>query len=130
MHPWLGSGLASFPLDVRFFATNDDWLLLVSERAEAFNGYWHLIAERGIVGSALLALPLVLVLAHFFIAMVRGIMAFRLPHPSALIGILALAAVVADAFFGVSFLRPETMSAVAFSLAVSTKSFPKERLDG
>ena len=130
VHPWLGSGLASFPLDVRFFATNDDWLLLVSERAEAFNGYWHLIAERGIIGSALLALPLVLVLAHFFIAMVRGIMAFRLPHPSALIGILALAAVVADAFFGVSFLRPETMAAVAFSLAVSTKSFPKERLDG
>jgi hypothetical protein len=130
VHPWLGSGLASLPLDVRFFATNDDWLLLVSERAEAFNGYWHLIAERGIIGSALLALPLVLVLAHFFIAMVRGIMAFRLPHPSALIGILALAAVVADAFFGVSFLRPETMAAVAFSLAVSTKSFPKERLDG
>jgi hypothetical protein len=62
--------------------------------------------------------------------MVRGIMAFRLPYPSALIGIFALAAVVADTFFGVLFLRPETMAALAFSLAVSTKSFPKERLDG
>jgi hypothetical protein len=130
VHPWLGSGLSSFPLDVRFFATDEDWLLLGTERAEALNGYWHLLAERGIVGAALLALPLILLLVHFFIAMVRGIMAFRLPHPSALIGIFALAAIVADAFFGVSFLRPETMAAFAFSLAISTKSFPKERLDG
>jgi hypothetical protein len=130
VHPWLGSGLSSFPLDVRFFATDDDWLLLVSERAEALNGYWHLLAERGIVGAALLALPLILLLVHFFIAMVRGILAFRLPHPAALIGVFALAAIVADAFFGTSFLRPEVMVALAFSLAASTKSFPKERLDG
>ena len=129
-HPWLGSGLASFPLDVRFFATDDDWLLLVSERSEALNGYWHLLAERGIVGAALLVLPLILLFAHFAIAMVRGIMAFRLPHPSAFIGILSLAAVVAATFFDVSFLRPEIMVAAAFALAVSTKSFPKERLDG
>ena len=130
VHPWLGSGLSSFPLDVRFFATDDDWLLLVSERAEALNGYWHLLAERGIVGAALLALPLILLLVHFFIAMVRGILAFRLPHPAAFIGVFALAAIVADAFFGTSFLRPEVMVALAFSLAASTKSFPKERLDG
>ncbi len=130
VHPWLGSGLSSFPLDVRFFASDDDWMLLVTERAEALNGYWHLLAERGIVGAALLALPLILLLAHFIIAMVRGIMAFRLPHPAALAGVFALAATVADAFFGVSFLRPETMAALGLSLAVSTKSFPKERLDG
>jgi uncharacterized membrane protein len=130
VHPWLGSGLASFPLDVRFFATDDDWLILVSERSEALNGYWHLLAERGIVGVAMLALPLIILTVHFLIAMVRGIMAFRLPHPSAFIGILTLAAIVATAFFDVSFLRPEIMAAAAFALAVSTKSFPKERLDG
>jgi hypothetical protein len=78
----------------------------------------------------MLALPLIILIVHFFIAMVRGIMAFRLPHPSAFIGILTLAAIVATAFFDVSFLRPEIMAAAAFALAVSTKSFPKERLDG
>ena len=130
VHPWLGSGLSSFSLDVRFFATDSDWLVLISERSSALNGYWHLIAERGIVGAALLALPLVLLLAYFVIGLVRGAMALRLPHPAALIGPLSLSVAVLDAFFGVSFLRPETMAAVAFSLAVSTKSFPKERLDG
>ena len=130
VHPWLGSGLASFPLDVRFFAADSDWMVLAVERPCAFNGYWHLLAERGIAGAALLALPLVALLGFFAIAMVKGIMAFRMPHPAALLGLLALAAVVLDAFFGVSFLRPEVMLAVAFSLAVSAKSFPKEKIDG
>jgi hypothetical protein len=130
VHPWLGSGLASFPLDMRFFATDDDWLLLVTERSETLNGYWHLLAERGIAGATMLALPLIILAVHFFIALVRGVMAFRLPHPSAFPGVLVLAVLVATAFYDVSFLRPEIMVAAAFSLAVSTKSFPKERFDG
>jgi hypothetical protein len=130
VHPWLGSGLSSFAFDVRFFASDSDWTLLVSEHSKAYNGYWHLLAERGIVGAALLALPLVLLLVHLAIACVRGAMAYRLPHPGAFAGVLALAAAVADAFFGVSFLRPEVLSAIAFTLAVSGKSFPKEKIDG
>lgn len=130
VHPWLGSGLASFSLDVRFFATDSDWMTLVSERAAALNGYWHLLAERGIVGAALLALPLILLLVYFSISCVRGVMAFRLPHPAAFAGVLILAVVAADAFFGVSFLSSEVMAAVVFSLAVSAKSFPKEKSDG
>jgi hypothetical protein len=78
----------------------------------------------------MLALPLIILAVHFFIALVRGVMAFRLPHPSAFPGVLVLAVLVATAFYDVSFLRPEIMVAAAFSLAVSTKSFPKERFDG
>jgi hypothetical protein len=130
VHPWLGSGLSSFSLDVRFFATDADWLVLVSERANALNGYWQLLAERGIAGAAMLALPLISLLAYFAIALVRGAMAFRLPHPAAFLGVLSLVAVALDALFGVSFLRSEVMAALAFSLAVSVKSFPKEKIDG
>jgi hypothetical protein len=130
VHPWLGSGMGSFPLDVKFFATEADWLVLVSERSAAMNGYWHLLAERGIVGVAFLGLPLVFLIGYYFIALVRGVMAFRLPHPAAFSGVLVFAAVLVDAFFGVNFLRCEVLAAIAFALAVSTKSFPKEKIDG
>lgn len=130
VHPWLGSGLSSFPLDVRFFATDSDWMVLGTERASALNGYWHLIAERGIAGAAIFALPVLFLLVYFVIGLVRGVMAMRLPHPAAFAGLLALAAAVLEAFFGISFLRPEVMVAVVVSLAVSTKSFPKEKIDG
>lgn len=130
VHPWLGSGLSSFALDVRFFATESDWMVLGTERVSALNGYWQLIAERGIVGAVLFVLPVLFLLVYFVIALVRGVLAMRLPHPAAFAGLLALAVVVLDAFFGVSFLRPEVMVAVVVLLAVSTKSFPKEKIDG
>ena len=130
VHPWLGSGLSSFSLDVRFFATDADWQVLLSERASALNGYWQLLAERGIAGVSLLALPLISLLVFYAIALARGVMAFRLPHPAALPGVLSLLVVVLDAFFGVSFLRSDVMVALALVLAVSVKSFPKEKIDG
>jgi hypothetical protein len=69
-------------------------------------------------------------IVYFFIGLVRGIMAYRLPHPAAISGALALAAAVADAFFGVSFLHSEVLVATVVALSISTKSFPKEKSDG
>ena len=52
--PWCGVGLGAFGLNVPFLATKADWSVLPPHISNAVSGYWTLLAERGIVGCALL----------------------------------------------------------------------------
>ena len=47
--------------------------------------------------------------------------------PGAAVGVLALAALAAEAFMDASFLRPEVLVAAAAFLSVSASSFPPAR---
>jgi hypothetical protein len=51
---WFGKGLGSYKLNLPFLVEQADWALIPPEPANAVNGYYTLLAERGIVGSMVL----------------------------------------------------------------------------
>lgn len=56
--PWTGVGVGAFGLHVPFLAETADWAVLPQKPAFAWNSYWTLLAERGIVGTLLLVVAL------------------------------------------------------------------------
>ena len=124
--PWIGTGLGSFGLDVRFQALPEDWAVLPRGIAAIPNGGWWLLAERGIAGAAFVALPFGFVLFTFGRRLVAwATQRLVVPHPACLLLPLALAALAASAPFDGSFLRPDAMLAAIAVVAVAPKCFPK-----
>lgn len=126
--PWLGRGLGTFGLEVRLNATEANWLVIPHGQASALNGWWQLLAERGIVGAVMVALPIGMLFVSYVIGVWRGIVSRGLPHPMCFAGVFALAAVVTMAFVDTTFLRPETVLGVCAMMALSANSFPKEKI--
>jgi hypothetical protein len=125
-HPWIGTGLGSFPLDIKFGAAAADWPLLAPGQVSALNGWWQLVAERGIVG----ALFFVVALCFLGWTFVRRLVAcFGRPFfvPACLLGPVALAAVVTETFFDVSFLRADVLMALAAFTALAGAALPSVR---
>jgi hypothetical protein len=125
-HPWIGTGLGSFPLDIKFGATAADWQTLVPGQAAALNGWWQLLAERGIVGALFFALTLGFMATTF----VRRLVACRnwsFFIPACVLGPVAVLAVAAEAIFDVSFLRAEALLALAAFAALAGSSLPSVR---
>lgn len=122
-HPWLGTGLGSFGLDVKFELSPADWKLVGAAPVCPPNGWWYLLAERGIVGALMFAFAFAF-LAFTFVR--RLVLGFKQPffHPGCWLGPTVLAAVVAETFVDISFLRPEAMLAVGAILALAGSSLP------
>ena len=124
--PWTGTGIGSFPLDVRFQATPDDWAVLPRGVSTIANGGWCLLAERGLVGAVAAALPFGFIAWSF----VRRAAAWatggrlRVPHPGVLLAPLVLVAIAVTVPFDNSFLRPDALLAAAAAAAVAPKCFP------
>ena len=121
--PWLGSGLGSFPIDIRFVATEADWSVLKPSQTAVLHGWWHLVAERGIVGAmsfALVAGTMLFTFARRF-AGSFGRTSFL---PGCILGPVAAAVLATVAFADVSFLRPEVLVAAGAFFAVAANSFP------
>ena len=165
-HPWLGTGVGSFGLAMRFAALPadwavfnprpdelvfvdalrqgfgdmpdrerpagfvrfpDDWRDIGAERVSTpFNGWWALLAERGIVGALVLAVVLGFLLFHY-VQRLLGARGRSVFVPGAAVGVLALVALAAEAFIDASFLRPDVLVVAAAFLAVSVSSFPPAR---
>lgn len=123
--PWLGSGVGTYQTALKFNAVPADWAVVPPGMTSLANGYWLLLAERGIVGATLLLLPVGFLLFTYGRRAVDGIRALELPHPAVLIGPLLLLAVVVAGLYDASFLRGEVLVAVGASLALSANSFPK-----
>lgn len=122
--PWLGSGLGSFPLDIRFNASESDWLMLKPSQSAALQGWWHLVAERGIVG----ALSFAIVAGTLLFTYVRrlvGSFGHSVFLPGCLLCPVAAAALVAVTFADVSFLRPEVLLSMGAFFAIAASSFPQ-----
>ena len=132
-HSWLGTGIGSFGLDIRFLAKDADWALFASAQQGALNGWWQMIAERGISGVIFFVSPLFFLLWTYVLRAVEAvrrlfvsrrlsdIMAFQ---PACALGPIVLAATAACGFIDHSFWRPETMMAAATMFAMSGSSFP------
>lgn len=122
-HPWMGSGIGSFPLDVRFFATDADWGVLRPGMACVPNGWMQLLVERGIVGAAVVLLPVI----WLTVAYVRQVAVWArcrsVVHPSCWFPIVLFAAVVPIGFVDCSILSAHMMIFTVTVLAVSASSF-------
>ena len=122
-HPWIGTGLGSFPLDVKFGATAADWRVLVPGQSTALSGWWQLAAERGIVGALFFAGVLGFLGTTFFRRLVTCF-GRRFFLPLVVLGPIALLAAAAEAFFDVSFLRADALLALAAFAAVAGRALP------
>ena len=100
--------------------------------SELMNGWWMLLAERGIVGAVTLALPYGFLLFTYGRNLVGGIIARRLPHPAVLLLPLVLAAIAVTGTYDCSFLRADAIVVSVALLAISAKAFPvsKRNTDG
>ena len=125
-HPWIGTGLGSFPLDIKFGATAADWPLLTPGQASALNGWWQLVAERGIVGTLFFAVALGF-LGWTFVRRLVGCFGKSFFIPVCLLGPVALAAAATEAFFDVSFLRADVLMALAAFIALAGAALPSPR---
>lgn len=132
-HSWLGTGLGSFALDIRFNASSADWALFAPKQAGALNGWWQMLAERGISGVILFASPLFFIAWTYVLRAVafvgRVVSSGHLAelmatHPVCALGPVAVAATAACGFIDHSFCRPETMMAATAMFALSASAFP------
>ncbi|MBO7482853.1 MAG: hypothetical protein J6U17_03070 [Kiritimatiellae bacterium] len=131
-HPWIGSGLGSFPLDIRFNATAADWAIIAQGQDNPLSGWWLLAAERGIFGAILLALPLVVLLSSIIRRLVVSLRARAASGaflPSVGLALFALSVLVAEMFFDGSALRPECLMAIGSFLALAALAFPSRKQD-
>ena len=124
-NPWFGGGLGSFAMELGFSATKEQWSVIPAMQHAPLNGYWMLLAERGIVGAFLLVVA-VLLLAGFYVRNLVAGVVHAVPNPAAWTGLLVCLAAVGDALFFTTMLSPGLMVAVAVYLSVSTNAFPKE----
>ena len=133
-NPWLGTGLGTFGLDIRFHAKEAEWAIFAANQAGALNGWLQMLAERGIVGISLFVSPfLFLVWTYAFRAFYAvynviskshrnfGALIF---HPVCLLGPIVVAAVAACGLYDHSFWRPETLMLTATMFAMSSIAFP------
>ena len=114
---WLGAGAGSFPLCIRLELPESGWVNWIP------NGWWQLLAERGIVGLTMLVLPFCF-LGFTFLSRLCNAEFRRSTWAFALFGVLAFAAVVAEGFFNASLLRPEVLVSAGAFLAIGAASFP------
>ena len=126
-HLWLGTGLASFPLDFRMYAQAADWEILPRGTVALANCWWLLLSERGVIGIMLFVLPFGALLFTYACRLIGGIANFELPHPACLIAPMALTLFVAAGFFDCSPARAEVLLATGSLMAVSAASFPRVR---
>ncbi|MBP5286211.1 MAG: hypothetical protein ILO34_08940 [Kiritimatiellae bacterium] len=132
-NPWLGTGLGSFPLDIRFRADAAAWAVLPPLQKTALDGWRQLLAERGIIGAALFVSPLALLAWTWFHRLAKAaIEAFgrsfhsfvRATNPVCWLGVAVVAIAAAGGFCDVSVLRPDATLIAWPLIAVSASSFP------
>ena len=127
VHPWLGSGVGSFPIGIRFNATGADWALINVAQKLPKSGWWALLAERGMVGALMFALPLGFMAYTFVRRLIGAFSGGATFVPGSLLGVIAVAALVAQSFIDPSFLAPEVIMAATAFVAMSAASIPPVR---
>lgn len=123
---WLGTGLGTLVHDIKFYATESDWQVLWQNHSMALNGYWQLLAERGIIGAAVFAVALIFICWTYFRRLVHGILA-QFPHPACWLGPIVVIAFAVEGYAFCSFLHPAALIVIVSCMAISANSFPKEK---
>ena len=129
VHPWLGTGLGSFPIDMRFSAKESDWLFLDVAQKLPSSGWWALLIERGIIGALMVAIPIGGMAFTFVRRIVGAFRGRRVFVPGCWLGVACALALSVQSFVDASFLLPEAMMAAAafFAFAAASLPLPKRR---
>ena len=128
-HPWIGSGLGSFGIDIRFIADDFFYDIVSSSQQQPLNAYWQILAERGVVGAFLLVVPLVMALITYIRRAIGGFKS-ALPHPLCWAALLIVAVVLTEAAYDCTVLRAGMFPAVMTFFALGAGSFAKEMKHG
>ncbi|MBR1588640.1 MAG: hypothetical protein IJ658_09985 [Kiritimatiellae bacterium] len=133
--PWRGAGVGAFNLQAQFLAEKADWELLAPGVSSALNGYWTVLAERGILGCMLLAGIGCMLVFEWGRSLVRAVAIVRAREdadififactPMAWVAMLALALFCAEALFSPVFSCSVALFAVVAVVALSAASFPR-----
>ena len=134
-HPWSGVGVGAFKLHAPFFASKDDWTVLPPEPSDGSNGYFTLIAERGICG-ALMCLIGIGFFLYFWFSRFVGSFAWHKTQDEARswfwcmpavvwTGPLVLLIAVLDTWFSSGFPLTPISACVMVAMSLSAASFPK-----
>lgn len=122
-NPWLGSGLGSFKFDIRFLATPETYKVVVPGQLMVTNGWWQLIAERGVIGAAFFLIGLGFLAWTYVSRLVAGFADLKWRPLNFLFPVLLLA-VVPVMFFECSAWRSDVSMVLAAALALSANSAP------
>ena len=123
---WLGTGLETFNLDIKFLASAADWKAISPMNAGAYSSWWHVLAERGIVGALMIVVPFGFLLWTYGRRLVWALGRHSF-LPTCWLAPIALAATVATGFFDISFLRPDVLVVLGTYMAISASSMPQPR---
>ena len=136
-HPWFGIGDGAFGLHVPFLAEKADWAVIPAQPKFAINGYWTILAERGIVGCVVSAVGLGMLVVSYFIRLVGAfgylrhqddsdIFPFAVP-PIAWFAPLTVVILAVEAVISPVFLNGTLFLTVLSALALSAAAFPKAK---
>ncbi len=132
-NPWIGTGFGSFGLDIRFRASQEMWQIFPPTQTGALNGWWQMLAERGISGVVFFVSPIVFLLWTYIariVAVVKNAISSKniggalVFQPLCWLGPVAVVVSAVCGFFDHSFWRPEMMTAVAAMFAMAGSAFP------
>lgn len=122
-NPWLGTGLGSFGIDLRFYANAFDWSTISSLQSAPLNGYWLLLVERGVVGAFAVAFVFVLLVISYVRNFALSIR--RLPHPMCLCGLTLVVLAAVETCGDSSFLLMENLILLLTYFTLSANAFSK-----
>lgn len=127
-HLWIGTGIGSYVLDFRFNASPEDWLVAPRGALAASNGWLNLLAERGVLGAALIGLPVGFLCFSFGKRLMRWIPLGGLPHPACWLPLLAGLVLAVTGLFDCSFLRADVLAVCGAFFAIAQHSFPARKV--
>jgi len=122
---WLGTGIGSFPLDLRFHASPEVWRAVRTGASAVPNGWWLLLAERGIVGAVIVGIPVGFLCFAYVRRLIVGIGLRVFPHPFCLVAPLVLCALTVSGLYGCALSRADVTIVAVSLLAVSAGAFPR-----
>ena len=121
---WVGTGLATYGYDFRFSAHAEDWALFPRGATAPHLAWWRLLAEQGLVGALVFALPIGFLLFTWIRRLVGWCQDIELPAPACALLPLVLALLVFESIYGCSVLRLDVLVAAGAMMAVSALAFP------
>lgn len=136
-HPWFGVGDGALGLHIPFLAEKTDWAVIPAQPKFAINGYWSILAERGIIGCVVAAVGLGMLMVTYFVRLVGAfgylrhqddsdIFPFAVP-PIAWFAPLAVVILAAETVISPIFLNGSLFLTVLSTLALSAAAFPKAK---
>jgi hypothetical protein len=132
---WKGVGVGAFKLQAPFYVAKEDWQVLPPRPEQSSNGYFTLIAERGIVGSLFWLVGIGFLLFAWVARLVESFYwhktleegrAWVFCIPSVVwAGLAVLVAGLADAWFSSGFPLTALPVSVVSAMTLAAASFPK-----